>query len=59
MALSDTWLKSNNGKVRESTQVVNDRDGLSVRISPKGKLFSKCDTDLTIHLNVWILAHIQ
>ena len=40
MALSDTWLKSNNGKLREATQVVNDRDGLSVRISPKGKLFS-------------------
>ncbi len=38
MALSDTWLKSNNGKLREATQVVNDRDGLSVRISPKGKI---------------------
>ncbi|WPP56422.1 site-specific integrase [Acinetobacter pittii] len=38
MALSDTWLKSNNGKLREATQVINDRDGLSVRISPKGKI---------------------
>lgn len=38
MALSDTWLKSNNGKVRDATQVINDRDGLSVRISPKGKI---------------------
>lgn len=38
MALSDSWLKSNNGKPREKIEVVTDRDSLSVRISPKGKI---------------------
>ena len=38
MALSDSWLKSNNGKVRDSVEIVTDRDALSVRISPKGKI---------------------
>lgn len=38
MALSDSWLKSNNGKQRERIEVVTDRDSLSVRISPKGKV---------------------
>lgn len=38
MALSDSWLKSNNGKPREKVEVVTDRDGLSIRISPKGKI---------------------
>lgn len=38
MSLSDSWLKSNNGKPREKVEVVTDRDGLSVRISPKGKV---------------------
>lgn len=38
MALSDSWLKSNNGKPREKVEVVTDRDGLSVRITPKGKI---------------------
>ncbi|WP_286713716.1 tyrosine-type recombinase/integrase [Acinetobacter sp. UBA2581] len=38
MALSDSWLKSNNGKPREKVEVVTDRDALSVRISPKGKI---------------------
>ncbi|MBI1450413.1 integrase family protein [Acinetobacter sp. FL51] len=38
MSLSDSWLKSSNGKVREKVEVVTDRDGLSVRISPKGKI---------------------
>lgn len=37
MALSDTWLKANCGKPREKTEVRADRDGLSVRLSPKGK----------------------
>lgn len=37
MALSDTWLKANCGKSREKTEVRSDRDGLSVRLSPKGK----------------------
>lgn len=38
MSLSDSWLKSNNGKIREKVEVVTDRDSLSVRISPKGKI---------------------
>ncbi|MCG2572283.1 integrase family protein [Acinetobacter sp. ME22] len=38
MALSDAWLKSNNGKLRDKVEVVADRDSLSVRISPKGKI---------------------
>lgn len=38
MALSDSWLKSNNGKIREKVEVITDRDSLSVRISPKGKI---------------------
>lgn len=38
MALTDTWLKANHKKEREKTEVVSDRDGLSVRISPKGKI---------------------
>lgn len=38
MSLSDAWLKSNNGKPREKIEVVTDRDSLSVRISPKGKI---------------------
>lgn len=37
MALSDVWLRSNVGKEREKVVVKSDRDGLSVRISPKGK----------------------
>lgn len=37
MALSDTWLKANCGRLREKTEVRADRDGLSVRLSPKGK----------------------
>lgn len=38
MALSDTWLKSNHKKTQEKTTVKTDRDGLAVRVSPKGKL---------------------
>jgi len=38
MALSDSWLKSNNSKPREKVEVITDRDGLSVRISPRGKI---------------------
>ena len=38
MALSDSWLKSNNGKAREKVEVITDRDALSVRISPKGRI---------------------
>lgn len=38
MSLSDTWLKNNNGKLRDKVEVFTDRDSLSVRISPKGKI---------------------
>lgn len=38
MALTEAWLKSNNGKDREKEEVITDRDGLCVRVSPKGKI---------------------
>ncbi|MFW2149067.1 tyrosine-type recombinase/integrase [Acinetobacter sp. TY1] len=38
MSLTDAWLKNNNGKVRDKTEEVADRDSMSVRISPKGKI---------------------
>ena len=38
MPLTDTWLKKNLGKVRDEQHVEPDRDGLSVRVSPKGKI---------------------
>jgi len=38
MALSEAWLKANNGKEREAVELVADRDSMSVRISPKGKI---------------------
>ncbi|MEW8524829.1 MAG: site-specific integrase [Candidatus Thiodiazotropha endolucinida] len=38
MALSDSWLKANNGKKRHAVQEVTDRDGLGVRVSAFGKL---------------------
>ncbi len=38
MPLTDTWLKANEGKEREKTLEVADRDGMGVRVSPKGKM---------------------
>ena len=38
MPLTDTWLKKNLGKARDEQHVEPDRDGLSVRVSPKGKI---------------------
>lgn len=38
MAISDTWLKSSNGKARDGVLEKADRDGLSVRISALGKI---------------------
>ncbi|WP_444926639.1 tyrosine-type recombinase/integrase [Microbulbifer sp. TRSA002] len=38
MALSDTWLKANTGKQREKRIEKADRDGLSVRVTPQGKI---------------------
>ena len=38
MALTESWLKANNGKLREKTEEVSDRDAMSVRLSPKGRI---------------------
>lgn len=38
MALSDTWLKANRGKNRASLEEHSDRDGLGVRVTPRGKI---------------------
>ena len=38
MPLTDTWLKKNLGKARAEQHIEPDRDGLSVRVSPKGKI---------------------
>ncbi|WP_046206295.1 tyrosine-type recombinase/integrase [Acinetobacter radioresistens] len=38
MSLSEAWLKANNGKARNKVEEVADRDSMSVRISPKGKI---------------------
>ena len=38
MAFSDTWLKANNGKERAALEERCDREGLGVRITPKGKI---------------------
>ncbi|MGC0890423.1 tyrosine-type recombinase/integrase [Pantoea agglomerans] len=38
MALSDTWLRNMLGKESEKVQVKADRDGLSARVSCKGKI---------------------
>ncbi|MDE9444217.1 site-specific integrase [Xenorhabdus bovienii] len=38
MALTDSWLRSTNGKPQEKMITKSDRDGLSVRVTPKGKL---------------------
>jgi len=38
MALTETWLKAQYKKDRNKELVKTDRDGLSVRVSPKGKI---------------------
>lgn len=38
MALTDTWLKNTTGKLSEKAFEQTDRDGLSVRVSAKGKV---------------------
>ena len=38
MALSDRWLKANNGKKRPAVEEVKDRDNMGVRVSPLGKI---------------------
>lgn len=32
------WLKANNGKARDKVEEIADRDSMSVRVSPKGKI---------------------
>ncbi|MGZ5029027.1 MAG: tyrosine-type recombinase/integrase [Methylobacter sp.] len=38
MAITDAWLKANSGKGREAVEEKTDRDGLSARVSKKGKV---------------------
>ncbi|MBO9493812.1 integrase family protein [Thalassotalea sp. G20_0] len=38
MSLTDAWLKANHKKNREKSDVKTDGDGLSARVSPKGKI---------------------
>jgi hypothetical protein len=38
MALSDAWLKANSNKPRPVLEEFADRDGLGVRVTPKGKV---------------------
>ncbi|MEQ1977136.1 site-specific integrase [Xenorhabdus sp. SGI240] len=38
MAITDSWLRSINGKPQEKIITKSDRDGLSVRVTPKGKI---------------------
>ncbi len=38
MVLSDSWLKANSGKKRERRIEKTDRDGLSARVTPRGKI---------------------
>lgn len=38
MAITDAWLKANKGRDFDRVQTKTDRDGLSVRVSAKGKL---------------------
>lgn len=38
MAISDTWLKAHSGKLHDALVEKADRDGLSVRVTPKGKI---------------------
>ncbi|MGV8002509.1 site-specific integrase [Photorhabdus temperata subsp. temperata] len=38
MAITDSWLRSISGKPQENMITKSDRDGLSVRVTPKGKV---------------------
>ena len=38
MAITESWLKANHGRKRSKTLVKSDRDGVCVRVSPKGKI---------------------
>ncbi|SFU84716.1 Arm DNA-binding domain-containing protein [Xenorhabdus koppenhoeferi] len=41
MAITDSWSRSTNGKPQEKLIAKSDRDGLSVRVTPKGKIISQ------------------
>ncbi|WP_118984411.1 tyrosine-type recombinase/integrase [Photorhabdus sp. CRCIA-P01] len=38
MAITDSWLRSTSGKPQEKMITKSDRDGLSVRVTPKGRI---------------------
>lgn len=38
MALTDTWLKGQNGRARAAVEEHADREGMGVRITPQGKI---------------------
>ena len=38
MAITESWLKANHSKKRNKALVKSDRDGVCVRVSPKGKI---------------------
>lgn len=38
MAITDTWLKANNNKERDVQEEKTDGNGMSARVSPKGKI---------------------
>ncbi|WP_275374319.1 tyrosine-type recombinase/integrase [Xenorhabdus bovienii] len=38
IAITDSWLRSTNSKPQEKMIAKSDRDGLSVRVTPKGKI---------------------
>nr|WP_247792170.1 hypothetical protein [Acinetobacter baumannii] len=51
MALTEVWLKANNGKARDKVEEIADRDSMSVRVSPKGKIVLLLNPNLTIIFN--------
>ena len=50
MAISEAWLKAQLGKDREKIEEFADRDAMSVRITPKGKIVFQwlCCTNLSV-----------
>lgn len=47
MAISEAWLKAQLGKDREKIEEFADRDAMSVRITPKGKMSFNYATGIT------------
>ncbi|MGJ0627402.1 hypothetical protein [Xenorhabdus bovienii] len=46
MAITDSWLRSTSGKPQEKMITKSDRDGLSVRVTPKGKVIFSVSVSL-------------